>query len=319
MAEIYSKIIGVGSYLPNKILTNEDLSKIVDTSDEWILSRTGIKKRHIAEENELTSDLCVKAVSNALQDANVKPEEIDLIIVATVTPDLTFPSTANLIQAKMGMENAVSFDIQAACSGFIYALTMADAMIKAGTYKKAVIIGAETLSKITDWTDRNTCVLFGDGAGAVVLTASTEPGILSHSIKTDANYIEPLKTTGGVSATKTAGSIYMEGKDVFKLAVSKMPEISKEVVAKAGLEMSDIDAFIPHQANIRIIDAAMKSLGIDDEKVVKTIEEHGNISAGCIPLAFDLAIKKGQIKKGDNILMTAMGAGFTWGSVLVKY
>ena len=320
MGEIYSEIIGTGSYLPEKILTNDDLSKMVDTSDEWIFTRTGIRQRHIAADNEYTSDLAVKAIQNALDDAKMSVEEVDLLIVATITPDLVFPATSCIIQKKLGLKNAVALDISAACSGFVYGLTIADSMIKSGSYKNAVVVGAETLSRITDWADRTTCVLFGDGAGAAVLRATSEKtGILSYSIKTDGNYLDCLKATGGPSSTKTSGSIFMEGKEVFKLAVSRMPEISKEVLVKAGKTTADVDCFIPHQANVRIIDAALKNLDISEEKVVKTIEKHGNISSACIPLALDIANKNGQLKKGQNVLLTAMGAGFTWGSVFLKF
>ncbi|MBR1544951.1 MAG: ketoacyl-ACP synthase III [Alphaproteobacteria bacterium] len=320
MSEIFSEIIGTGSYLPEKILTNDDLSKMVDTSDEWIFTRTGIKKRHIAADDECTSDLAVKAIQNALDSAKVSAEDVDLLVVATITPDLVFPSTSCIIQKKLGLKNAVAFDISAACSGFVYGLTVADSMIKSGNYKTVVVVGVETLTRIMDWNDRTTCVLFGDGAGAAVLRATTEKtGILSYSIKSDGNYLDCLKATGGPSSTKTSGNIYMEGKEVFKLAVVKMPEISKEVVEKAGMTMADVDCFIPHQANIRIIDAALKNLDIPEEKVVKTIENHGNISSACIPLALDIANKSGQLKKGQNVLLTAMGAGFTWGSVFLKF
>lgn len=320
MGEIYSEIIGTGSYLPEKILTNDDLSKMVDTSDEWIYTRTGIKQRHIAADNEYTSDLAVNAIKNALDNAKISAENVDLLIVATITPDLVFPSTSCIVQKKLGLKNAVAFDVSAACSGFVYGLTMADAMIKSGAYKTAVVVGAETLTRIMDWNDRTTCVLFGDGAGAAVLRATTEQtGIMSYSIKTDGNYLDCLKATGGPSSTKSSGNIFMEGKEVFKLAVSRMPEISKEVIAKAGKTMADVDCFIPHQANVRIIDAALKNLEIPEEKVVKTIETHGNISSACIPLALDIANKSGKLKKGQTVLLTAMGAGFTWGSVFLKF
>ena len=320
MCKIYSEIVGTGSYLPNKVLTNDDLAKMVETSDEWIYTRTGIKQRHVAADDECTSDLAARAIQNALDNAKISAEDVDLLIVATITPDLVFPSTSCIVQKKLGLKNAVALDISAACSGFVYGLTIADSMIKSGMYKNAVVVGAETLTRIMDWNDRTTCVLFGDGAGAAVLRATTEEtGILSYSIKSDGNYLDILKATGGPSSTKTSGNILMEGKEVFKLAVEKMPEISKEVVLKAGKTMADVDCFIPHQANIRIIDAALKKLDIPEEKVVKTIETHGNISSACIPLALDIANKKGQIKKGQNVLLTAMGAGFTWGSVFIKF
>ena len=320
MCKIYSEIVGTGSYLPNKVLTNDDLAKMVETSDEWIYTRTGIRQRHIAADDECTSDLAVRAIKNALDNAKMSAEDIDLLIVATITPDLVFPSTSCIVQKKLELKNAVALDISAACSGFVYGLTIADSMIKSGMYKNAVVVGAETLTRIMDWNDRTTCVLFGDGAGAAVLRATTEEtGILSYSIKSDGNYLDILKATGGPSSTKTSGNILMEGKEVFKLAVEKMPEISKEVVLKAGKTMADVDYFIPHQANVRIIDAALKKLDISEEKVVKTIETHGNISSACIPLALDIANKNGQIKKGQNVLLTAMGAGFTWGSVFLKF
>ncbi|MBD5398866.1 ketoacyl-ACP synthase III [bacterium] len=320
MTEIFTKIVGTGSYLPSKVLTNDDLSKMVETSDEWIFPRTGIKERHIADDNELTSDLATNAAKRALESSNVKAEDIDLIILATTTPDLSFPSTACRVQANLGCVNAAAFDMQAVCSGFIYALTVADKMIKSGEYKKALVIGAETLSRIVDWNDRTTCVLFGDGAGAVVVEATTEKtGILSSIIKADPSYYDILKTTGGVSATKNAGSIYMEGKEVFKLAVSKMPEVSAEAVKNAGLSLSDVDCFIPHQANVRIIDAALKHLDIAEEKTVKTLQNQGNTSAASIPIALDWAVRNGMLKKGNNALLTAMGGGFTWGAVVFKF
>ena len=320
MAEIFTKIIGTGSYLPSKVLTNDDLSKIVDTSDEWIFTRTGIKERHIAADDEITSDLATNAAKAALQSANVKAEDIDLIILATTTPDLSFPSTACRVQANLGCVNAAAFDMQAVCSGFIYALTVADKMIKSGQYKRAVVIGAETLSRIVDWNDRTTCVLFGDGAGAVVVEATSEKtGILSSIIKADPSYYDILKTTGGVSSTKSAGTIFMEGKEVFKLAVSKMPEVSEQAVKMAGIELSDLDCFIPHQANVRIIDAALKHLAIAEEKTVKTLQNQGNTSAASIPVALDWAVQHGMIKKGNYALLTAMGGGFTWGAVVFKF
>ncbi len=320
MAEIYSKIISTGSYLPEKVLTNDDLSKMVDTSDEWIFTRTGIKERHIAADNEYTSDLAVNAIKSALDKKNINPEEIDLLVVATITPDLVFPSTACLVQKKLGLKNAVAFDLQAACSGFVFGLTVVDSMIKSGTYKKAVVVGVETLSRIIDWNDRSTCVLFGDGAGAAVVEATNEKtGIMAYSIKSNGEWADSLKATGGVSTTKSSGFIFMDGKEVFKLAVSKMPEVSEEVIKKAGISVQDIDCFIPHQANVRIIDAALKYLSIPEEKVIKSIQTHGNISSACIPLALDYAFEQNKIKAGDNVLLTAMGAGFTWGSVLVKF
>jgi 3-oxoacyl-[acyl-carrier-protein] synthase-3 len=302
------------------VLTNDDLSKIVDTSDEWIFSRTGMKERRIAAEDETTSDLAAKAAIAALESARLKPRDIDLIIVATTTPDLTFPATACIVQDKLGATRAAAFDVQAVCSGFIFALTVADSMIKAGSHRRALVIGAETLSRIIDWGDRSTCVLFGDGAGAAVLEATDKrTGILSSVIKSDGSQRGILKTTGGVSSTGGAGKIYMNGQDVFKLAVRKMPEISETAVRKAGLALPDIDWFIPHQANTRIIDAAMKHLELAPEKVVRTIEFQANTSAASVGISLDTAVREGKIKRGHKVLSTAMGGGFTWCSMVFEY
>ncbi|MCL2439235.1 MAG: ketoacyl-ACP synthase III [Alphaproteobacteria bacterium] len=308
---IYSRFLGVGSYLPQRVMTNDDLARIVDTSDEWIYSRTGMKERHIAREDENTSDMAAAAARAALLDAGVSAGELDLIILATTTPDLTFPASACRVQALVGA-TCPGFDIQAVCTGFIFALATADAYIKTGLYKKILVIGADKMSGIVDWTDRGTCVLFGDGAGAVVLGAADTPGILASRLHAAGEKYDILKTTD-------AGKVFMSGQEVFKIAVGKMPEVSEEVVRAAGLSNSDIDWFIPHQANVRIIDAAMKHLDLAPEKVVRTVQKHANTSSASIPLALDAAIRDGRIKRGDNILMTAMGGGFTWGSVVAKY
>lgn len=320
MSEIFTKIIGTGSYLPEKVLTNDDLSKMVDTSDEWIFPRTGIKERHIAAEGQLTSDLATNASLKALEMAGITSDTLDLIIVATTTPDLTFPSTACRVQANLKAKNAVAFDMQAVCSGFVFALSVADKLIKSGQYKNALVIGAETLSRIVDWSDRTTCVLFGDGAGAVVLKAVEEKtGILSSIIKSDPDYYDILKTSGGVSFSKNSGFISMEGREVFKLAVSKMPEVSKEAVLQAGISLLDIDCFIPHQANVRIIDASLKYLDIPEEKTIKTLQNQGNTSAASIPMALDFAVRNNLLKKENYALLSAMGGGFTWGAIVFKF
>ncbi len=315
----YAKIIGTGSYLPSKVMTNDDLSKMVDTSDEWIVSRTGIKKRHIADDSELTSDLASKAALEALKSAGISAEIIDLIIVATTTPDNTFPSVATKVQNNIHAKNAAAFDIQSVCAGFIYALTTANNFIKSGFVKTVMVIGAETLSRIVNWHDRNTCVLFGDGAGAIILQSSKEPGILNANIKSDGSFYEYLKTTSGPSSGNDKSFITMNGQEVFKVAVKKMPEVLMNTINEINLSVSDISWIVPHQANVRIIDLVAKNLGIDNSKVIKTIDIHANTSAASIPLAFDSAIKTNKIKSGDIIAMTAIGAGFSWGSVVLKY
>jgi 3-oxoacyl-[acyl-carrier-protein] synthase-3 len=320
VAEFFSRIAGTGSYLPQRVLTNDDLSKIVETTDEWIFSRTGMKERHIAAEGELTSDLGAKAALAALEAARLRPRDIDLLVLATTTPDLTFPATACIVQQKIGARRAAAFDVQAVCSGFVFALSVADGMIRAGSAKKALVVGAETLSRIIDWGDRSTCVLFGDGAGAAVLQATDrKTGVLSSVIKSDGSYCGILKTTGGPSTSADVGKIMMNGQDVFKLAVKKIPEISEAALKRAGLELKDIDWFIPHQANTRIIDAAMKHLDLPPEKVVKTIEVQANTSAASIGISLDMAIRDGRIRRGHKILATAMGGGFTWGSMVIEY
>ena len=318
---IYSRIIGTGSLLPERLLTNADFEKMIDTTDQRIVERTGIKVRHVAAENELTSDLAVAAARKALEAANVVPANIDLVIVGTTTPDRVFPSTACIVQAKLGIANACpAFDVQAVCSGFIYALATANNYIKAGQARTALVIGAETLSRITDYTDRTNCILWGDGAGAVVLTASEEPGIISTHIHADGRYQELLYVDGGPSmGNAEKAAMRMQGNAVFKMAVNTLDAIVDETLAANGMEKSDIDWLVPHQANIRIIQATGKKLGLPAERVVITVDQHGNTSAASIPLAFDTAVRDGRIMRGQTLLMEAFGGGFTWGSALVKF
>lgn len=321
---IRSEIIGYGHYLPEKVLTNDDLSKIVETNDEWISTRTGIKSRHIAE-NITTAEMSVNASKKALENSGIHIEDIDLIVVGTLTPDNTTPSCAakvsNLLGARFGVP---SFDVSAACSGFVYALTVADNMIRLGQVKTALVIGAERLSKVTDWTDRNTCVLFGDGAGAVVLKATegdgsvSDTGILSTRIYSDGSGYEHLYTTGGVSTTANAGYIFMNGKEVFKSAVGCLSEAAQTVMNDLNVTSSDIDFLVPHQANIRIIEGVGHKLGIPTERVIVTVDHHGNTSAASIPLALSESVSSGKLKKGDLVVLTAMGAGFTWGGILLR-
>jgi 3-oxoacyl-[acyl-carrier-protein] synthase-3 len=321
MKKIHSKISATGSYLPKKILLNAELAKTVETSDEWIMDRTGIKQRHVASEGELTSDIATHAVLKTLEKAGKKAEEIDLIIVATTTPDLTFPATATTVQAKIGAINAFAFDIQAVCSGFVYALATADNFIKSGQVKNALVIGAETLSRIVNWKDRNTCVLFGDGAGAVLLEATSEEncGIIASDLHSDGTLNSLLKTTGGPSLNQQTGFIEMAGKEVFKHAVEKMSKSVLSVLEKAGLTSKDIDLLVPHQANARILNAVAARLEIPEEKVVLTVQDHANTSAASIPLALDYANSQGRIKKGDVIVLEALGGGLTWGSVVLRW
>lgn len=318
---VNSKIISSGSYLPEKFLTNFDLEKLVETSNEWIFDRTGILKRHIAAQDELTSDIAVKAAQKALKNGNIDISDIDMIIVATTTPDLTFPSTATIVQSKLGAKNAFAFDVQAVCSGFIYALSIANNFIKSGQAKNALVIGAETLSKIVDWKDRNSCVLFGDGAGAVILSATDDKnsGIISSGLYSDGSLSEILKTTGGTSFSGNAGVIAMKGKEVFKHAVEKMGDCVLKSLAKANLKPEDIDLLIPHQANARILAAVAKKLNLPMEKVIMTVQDHANTSAASIPLALDYAMSNNRIKKGDIVVMEALGGGLTWGSVVLKW
>src|SRR3989338_2698131 len=321
MAKISTKIIATGSYLPKKIVTNADLVKIVDTSDEWIVERTGIKQRHIAAEGELTSDLAKNAALAAFSSSKIKPEEIELIIVATTTPDLTFPSTATILQAKLGAKKAFAFDVQAVCSCFVYALNIADNFIKSGQVKNALVVGAETLSRIVDWSDRNTCVLFGDGAGAVILQATNEKncGILSSKLSSDGTFTSIIKTTGGASFNKQVGIIEMSGKEVFKHAVEKMASCVVAALKKIDLTPKDIDLLIPHQANLRILKSVATKLGLAEDKIIITVENQANTSAASIPLALDYANKKGRLKKGDLIVLEALGGGLTWGSIVLRF
>jgi 3-oxoacyl-[acyl-carrier-protein] synthase-3 len=320
----HSQIIGTGGYLPEKILTNADLEKMVDTHDAWIRERTGIRERHIAAAAETTCDLAEKAARQAIDAAGIENAEIDLIIIATTTPDQVFPSTACLLQERLGIQGCPAFDIQAVCTGFIYALDIADKFIRTGAAKCALVVGAETLSRIIDWKDRATCVLFGDGAGAVVLRAGDAPGILSSHLHADGRY-EPLLTvlagiSRGYDQLQTGKAfIHMLGREVFKVAVNTLGSLVDETLGNNGMQQADIDWLVPHQANYRIIEATAKKLNLPMERVVVTVGEHGNTSAASIPLALDVAVRDGRIKRGDVLLLEAFGAGFTWGSVLLKY
>jgi 3-oxoacyl-[acyl-carrier-protein] synthase-3 len=318
---MYSRIIGTGSYLPEKILTNHDLERMVDTSDEWIRTRTGISQRHIAADGQLASDLAVNASHRALESANLKADEIDLIIVATTTPDMVFPSTACILQNKLGIKQCPAFDVQAVCSGFVYALATADVFIRAGKYRNALVVGSEIYSNIVDWKDRSTCVLFGDGAGAVILTQSDQPGILSSHLHADGNFSDVLAVPGSICDGKVQGTpfVNMEGNTVFKFAVKVLEEVVIEAVKENNLQATDIDWLIPHQANIRIIRSTAKKLGIPMEKVVTTVEKHGNTSAASIPLALDIAVRDGRVQSDQYVLLEGVGGGFTWGAVLLRW
>jgi len=318
---MYSRIIGTGSYLPAKILTNYDLEKMVETSHDWIVSRSGIEERHIAADGELTSDLALQASRRAIEAAGVRPEEIDLIIVATTTPDQIFPSTACILQDKLGIKQGAAFDVQAVCSGFIYALNTADLFIRGGQSRNALVVGAEVLSRVLDWTDRSTCVLFGDGAGAVVLQASDEPGIMGAKLHADGSQRGLLHADARINQGKVEGNpyVFMDGQGVFKFAVRALSEVVEELLADQGLQNSDIDWLVPHQANIRIIEATAKKLGLSMDNVVLTVAKHGNTSAASIPLALDTAVRDGRIQPGQKLLMEAVGGGFTWGAVLVRW
>ncbi len=325
MSILRSVVRGVGSYLPAEVLTNEALTKIVETTDEWIVERSGIRRRHRAAPGEFTSHLAEAAARAALADAGLGPQDIDLVVVATATPDHTFPATATEVQGRLGITQGFAYDIQAVCSGFVYAITTADAQLKAGLARRALVIGAETFSRILDWTDRGTCVLFGDGAGAVVLesewSAGTldDRGLLCAHLRADGRHTEKLYVDGGPSTTGTAGCLRMEGKEVFKHAVTNLAETIEVLFRQTGLTAADIDWFVPHQANRRIIDATGKKLGIAPEKVVLTVQDHGNTSAASVPLALDTAVKDGRIKRGDLVMLEAMGGGFTWGSALLRW
>lgn len=319
---IYSRIVGTGGYLPEKVLTNHDLEKIVETSDDWIASRTGIRERHIAAESETTSDLAFQASLRAIEMAGVNPQEIDLIIVATTTPDMTFPSTACILQDKLGIRSGgAAFDLQAVCGGFVYALTVADQFVHSGASKCALIVGAETFSRLLDWTDRTTCVLFGDGAGAVVIKADSAPGIISTHLHADGSYRGMLTASGYLRSGKIHGNpfVEMDGGAVFKFAVKVLDSVVEETLQKSGLKKSDVNWLVPHQANTRIIQATAKKLGMSMDNVVLTVDKHGNTSAASIPLALDVAVRDGRIKSGETVLMEGVGGGFTWGAVLVRW
>ncbi|MBD22885.1 MAG: 3-oxoacyl-ACP synthase [Alphaproteobacteria bacterium] len=317
--KIYTKISAFGHYLPKKIYSNDDLKKLVDTSDEWIYSRTGIKQRHIAENDELTSSLAINAALSAFEDSKINPNEIDCLIIATTTPDNTFPSTATKVQNFFKLKDIPSFDLQAVCSGFVYGLEIADSFIKSEKYKNILLIGAETLSKIVDWKDRRTCVLFGDGAGCMILSADKKKnGILSTKIYSDGEWIDSLYADGGPSLNQKVGKIRMKGQDIFKQAVTKLSQATTSALKECNLTKRDINWFVPHQANQRIILSTAKKLGIDEKKTISTVEYHANTSAASIPLAISSAIKSGKIKKNDILALCAIGGGLTWGSCILK-
>ncbi len=316
-------VAGSGAYLPEKILTNEDISKFVDTSDEWIRERTGIRERHVAADGQYTSDLATEAARRALADAGLTPADIDLIIVATTTPDLTFPATAAIVQAKLGVERGAAFDIQAVCTGFVYALSTAEKFIASGQHKRALVIGAETFSRILDWEDRATCVLFGDGAGAFVIEgveeeAAGERGVLGTYLRSDGRLVDLLYVDGGVSSTRTTGHVRMQGNKVFREAVTRISEAMETVAAQAGISPRAIDWFVPHQANERIIQGVVKKLDLRPDQVISTIAYQGNTSAASIPLAYRQGVEDGRIKKGDLVMLEAMGGGLTWGAALLR-
>jgi 3-oxoacyl-[acyl-carrier-protein] synthase-3 len=322
---IRSLIAGCGAYLPDRVMTNAELARMVDTTDEWIVERTGIRERRIAADGQMTSDLAIAAADKALAAAGVAAKDIDLIIVATATPDQTFPASACRVQAELGITRGAAFDLQAVCSGFIYALATADNFIRAGQSQAALVIGAETFSRILDWTDRGTCVLFGDGAGAVVLQAAdgkgngADRGILASQLRSDGRYRDLLYVDGGPSSTMTVGHLRMSGREVFRHAVEKLSSVVRETLEGTNLTPADIDWLVPHQANLRIIDGTARKLNIDPRRVIKTIERHGNTSAASVPLALAEATADGRIQKGHVVLMEAMGGGFTWGSVLARW
>jgi 3-oxoacyl-[acyl-carrier-protein] synthase III len=316
---IYSRICGTGSYLPPRVMTNAEFAARLDTSDAWIRERTGIVQRHIAEKTQTSSDLALEASKQALQTAGVAAQDVDLIIVATSTPDYVFPSTACLLQAKLGVKGSAAFDVQAVCSGFVYGIATADAFIKSGRHKRALVVGAEVFSRILDWNDRGTCVLFGDGAGAVVLAADAKPGIHASVLRADGSHADMLSVPGNVCAGAVAGSpfLQMNGQAVFKFAVKVLEESARETVAAAGMQLADIDWLIPHQANVRILDATVRKLGLPPEKLVVTVDHHGNTSAASVPLALDEFVRAGRIRSGHRLLLQGVGGGFTWGSSVV--
>jgi 3-oxoacyl-[acyl-carrier-protein] synthase-3 len=326
VTQIRSVVLGCGSYLPEQVVTNAQLATRIDTSDEWIVQRTGIRERHIAAEGEFTSHLAIKAAKAALTDAGLDAQSIDLIVLATSTPDNTFPATAVTVQHGLGINHGAAFDLQAVCSGFVFALATADNFLRSGAFKRALVIGAETFSRILDWNDRGTCVLFGDGAGAVVLEAQEQPGkartdrgVVTTHLRSDGRHKAKLFVDGGPSSTQTVGHLRMEGREVFKHAVGMITDVIVDAFEATGLNADSIDWFVPHQANKRIIDASAHKLHIAPEKVVLTVDRHGNTSAASIPLALSVARKDGRIKRGDMVLLEAMGGGFTWGSALVRW
>ncbi len=321
---IYSRIEGTGRYLPERIMTNADLEKMVETSDEWIRTRTGVERRHVATEDQLTSDLCVEAAKNAIEDAGITAEDIDLIVIGTTSPDLIFPNVATIVQEKLGIHGCAAFSIEAACTGFIYALTTADKFIRLSESKCALVIGAEIITKLIDWTDRSTCVLFGDGAGAVIVKPSDEQGIISCHLGADGKYKDLLYYPVGVSkdlhkAGVGDSRIVMNGNEVFKVAVRTLGNVATKTLEANNIDQSDLDWLIPHQANLRIIQATAKRLGLPMEKVILTVQDHGNTSAASVPLALDVAVRDGRVKRGQLVLMEAFGGGFTWGSVLMRF
>ncbi|HEY5292713.1 MAG TPA: beta-ketoacyl-ACP synthase III [Burkholderiales bacterium] len=317
---IYSRIIGSGSYLPRNVVTNDDLAQRMDTSDEWIRSRTGIRQRHIAEAGETSSSLALEASKAAIASAGIAAQEIDLIILATSTPDYIFPSSACLLQAKLGIKGGPAFDVQAVCSGFVYALATADLFIRSGQHRCALVVGAEVFSRILDWNDRGTCVLFGDGAGAVILRADDQPGIMASALHADGSYAGILSVPGNVCGGKAIGDPFlrMDGPAVFKFAVRVLDEVARETLAKCGLQVDDIDWLIPHQANLRILESTAKRLGLPPEKLIVTVDTHGNTSAASVPLALDVAIRDGRIRRGHKVMLQAVGGGFTWGAAMVQ-
>jgi 3-oxoacyl-[acyl-carrier-protein] synthase III len=314
----YSRIVGTGSYLPPRVVTNDDLAKRLDTSDAWIRERTGIAQRHIADESQTSSDLALEASRRALEAAGLRATDLDLIVLATSTPDYVFPSSACLLQAKLGVKGCPAFDIQAVCSGFVYALATADSFLRSGAYRRALVVGAEVFSRIMDWNDRSTCVLFGDGAGAVVLASGSEPGIHASVLHADGSYADILSVPGNVCGGRIVGSPYlqMQGSQVFKFAVKVLDEVARETLAAAGMTIDDVDWLIAHQANARILDATAKRLGLPAERMVMTVARHGNTSAASVPLALDECVRGGRIRAGHRVLMEGVGGGFTWGAVL---
>jgi 3-oxoacyl-[acyl-carrier-protein] synthase-3 len=315
-----SVVAGVGSALPKRKVTNDELAATVDTSDQWIVERTGIRSRYIAAEGETTGSLALEAARRALDHAGLSARDIDLIVLATATPDQTFPSTATKVQAALGIDDCIAFDVHAVCTGFLYALSVADSMLRSGNASKALVIGAETFSRILDWEDRATCVLFGDGAGALVLSAEeTDGGILATKLHADGRHNDLLFVDGGPSTTGTVGKLRMKGREVFRHAVVNLADVLNEVLADAGLTAEDVDWVVPHQANARILDATAKKLGLPPEKVVVTVDQHANTSAASVPLAFDTAVRDGRIKRGDVVVLEAMGGGFTWGAAALRY